>query len=488
MAKNLSEYLREIEEKYPGELIRVKRELDPTKFEVTALLQHLENRKQFPMIQFENPLNSKGQRAGMSLLSNVFASRERCAVALGLPPEKSGTELSLLYAEKEKTLIDPILLNKKDSPVKEVVKRGKNVDLLEYPIVRHHEMDPAPYINMTVLVKDPERNHYNISFQRTMLQGSKQLGIQMGYYHNYAIAQKYHAKKEVIPLIIVVGHHPAFYLGSLNILPFGVNDYEVLGGFMGEPLRLCPSETWGDKFLVPADAEMVVEGEMIPWECQAEAPFGEFTGYYGPQRNFPIIRVRAITQRKDPIFQHVFVGHRDVSILGGIPKEGGLLNVIKGIVPTAKAVYFPPSGQCRFYAFISIKKTHEGAPKQAALAALANCPFIKYCVVVDEDVDAFNEEEVWWAVATRTQPSEDLDLLRNVKGPELDPSQTTEDTISKLIIDATVPLSRPFAPRLNIPEDVMSKIHPEDYIDTQSNQKVRGNAVRTSRKRNAISV
>ena len=480
MPKNLREYLEEIEEKYPGELMKVEREVNPTKFEVTAILQHLENRKRFPMMLFENPLNSKGQRAGISLLSNVFASRERCAIALGLRPEKSGSELSLLYAEKEKNPINPVLLHKSHSPVKEIVKTGSDVDLFEYPIVRHHDMDSAPYINMTVVVKDPDKDFYNISFQRTMLQGKQQLGIQMGFRHNLAIAQKYEARKEVVPLIIVVGHHPAFYLGSLNILPFGVNDYEVLGGFMGEAVRLCPSETWGDEFLVPADAEMVLEGEMIPWERQAEAPFGEFTGYYGPQRYFPIIRVKAITHRKDPIFQHVFVGHRDVSILGGIPKEGGLLNAIRGIIPTAKAVYFPPSGQCRFYAFISIKKTHEGASKQAALTALAHCDFIKYCIIVDEDIDVFNDEEVWWAVATRAQPAEDLDILRNVKGSELDPSQTREDTTSKLIIDATKPLNRPFAPRLSIPEEVMNRIRLEDYTETQ---KVRENAFRTNRKR-----
>jgi 2,5-furandicarboxylate decarboxylase 1 len=416
------------------------------------------------MVLFENPLNSKGERAGISLLGNVFASRKRCAVALGLPPGQSASELSLRYAEKENIRINPILLDKKNSPVKDVVKRGHDVDLFDYPIVRHHEMDPAPYINMTVLVKDPEGDFYNIAFQRTMVQGKQQLGIQMGYAHNLALAQKYEAKKEPVPLIIVIGHHPAFYLGSLNLLPFGTNDYEVLGGFMGEPLRLCPSETWGDRFLVPADAEFVLEGEMIPWERHAEAPFGEFTGYYGPQRNFPIIQVKAVTHRRDAIFQHVFVGHRDVSILGGIPKEGGLLNAMRGIVPMTRAVSFPPSGQCRFYAFISIKKTYEGASKQAALAALAHCYFIKYCVIVDEDIDVFNEEEVWWAVATRSQPAEDLDILRNVKGPELDPSQTTEDTTSKVIIDATMPLTRPFAPRLNIPAEVMKRIRLEDFV------------------------
>jgi 2,5-furandicarboxylate decarboxylase 1 len=233
---------------------------------------------------------------------------------------------------------------------------------------------------------------------------------------------------------------------------------------MGEPLRLTPSETWGEDFLVPADAEVILEGEMIPWEKEAEAPFGEYTGYYGPQRYGPIIRVKAVTQRREPFFQHTFVGHRDVSILGGIPKEGGLLNVIRGVVPTVKAVHFPPSGACRFYAFVSLHKTYEGAPKQAALAALAHCDFIKFCVVVDGDIDVFNEEEVWWAVATRTQPSEDFDVLRNVKGSILDPSLGEGESTSKMIIDATKPIGYPFANRVQVPEEAMRRVRLSDFF------------------------
>jgi len=465
MAKELREFLTEIGKKYPSELASVEKEVNPANFEVTAILQHLENQKRFPMVIFEKPLNGRGQPSGMRLLSNVFASRERCAIALGLPPEKSRVEVGLAYAERENTSIAPIVLMRKDSAVKEVVKAGKDVDLFEYPNVRHHEMDPAPYIDMTVVVKDPERHFYNISFQRTMVQAKDQLGIFMSLRHNLFISRKYEEKKIPVPLIVVVGHHPAFCLGALNLLPFGVDDYHVLGGFMAEPLRLTPSESWGENFLVPADGEIILEGEMLPWEREAEAPFGEFTGYYGPQRYGPVIKVRAITHRKDPIFQHTFVGHRDVSILGGIPKEGGLLNAIKGVVPSVKAVHFPPSGTCRFYAFISLKKTYEGAPKQAALTALAHCDFIKICVIVDEDIDVFNEEEVWWAVATRSQPSEDFDILRRVKGSVLDPSLIEEDTTSKLIIDATMPLSYPFASRLKVPDEAMERIRLEDFIE-----------------------
>ena len=187
---------------------------------------------------------------------------------------------------------------------------------------------------------------------------------------------------------------------------FGKDDYAVIGGIVGQPLRLVASETWGEEMLVPADAEMIVEGEILPNEREVEAPFGEFTGYYGPQRVRPVIRVTAITHRRQAILQHAFVGHRDNWILGGIPKEGAIYNTIKGVVPTVKAVHFALSGSGRFNCYISIDKKVPGETKQAALAAFGQVDFIKNIIVVDSDIDPFNEQEVLFAVATRTQARE----------------------------------------------------------------------------------
>ena len=188
-------------------------------------------------------------------------------------------------------------------------------------------------------------------------------------------------------MAIVISHHPAFYLGSLNVSPFGVDDYAKVGAIMGTPLRLTPSETLGEDFMVPADAEMVIEGHVLPNVKEVEGPFGEFTGYYGPQRMRNVIEVSAITHRSDAIFQHIFTGHRDTWVLGGIPKEGSLFNLIRGVVPTVKAVHFPMSGACRFNCYISIDKKVDGETKQAALAALGGCDFVKHVIVVDADID-----------------------------------------------------------------------------------------------------
>ena len=464
MAKDLRQFLDILERKYPDEMVRISRPVDPARFEVTALLQHLEHAGKFPLLLFENPLNLHGRPAGFALASNVFALRQRCAMALDLDPANWRLPLSLEYARRESELIEPEVVTGGEAPVKEVVARGEAVDLQALPIVRHHEMDPAPYIDMAVAMRDPEGGFYNTAFLRNMYQGPRRLGVHMSPRHNWQIFRKYEGHDSPTPCAIIVSHHPAFYLGVLNVSPFGVNDYARISTIMGEPLRLVSSETWGEDFLVPADAEMVIEGEVLPKVREVEAPFGEFTGYYGPQRLRPVIEVTAITHRRGAILQHIFVGHRDNRVLGGIPKEGSLFNAIRGVVPTVQAVHFPLSGCCRFNCYISIDKKVDGETKQAALVALGACDFVKNVIVVDADIDVFNEEEVLWAVATRVQADRDVDIIKDVKGNTLDPSQTDEIMTAKMIIDATKPARRPYAARLRVPEAAMQAMEPRAFI------------------------
>ena len=462
---SLRGFLNLLDKEHPSEVIRIPRPVDPALFEVSAILKHLENRGKFPLLYFENPKDLHGRISAYPLLSNIYATRERCALALGLQPEQSGMELSLEYARRLESPLAPVRVERSQAPVKEVVARGEECDLRNFPIVRHHEMDPAPYIDMTPVMKHPEDGFYNVAFLRNMYKGPRKLGIHMSPRHNWQIFRSYESKKQPTPVAIIVSHHPAFYLGALNVAAFGKDDYEVIGGIAGRPLRLVESETWGEDFLVPADAEMIVEGEIPPGEREVEAPFGEFTGYYGPQRVRPVIRVTAITHRRQAILQHIFVGHRDNWFLGGIPKEGTVYNVIKGVVPSVKAVHFAPSGSCRFNCYISIDKKVPGESKQAALLTFGTVDFVKNIIVVDADIDPFNEQEVMFAVATRTQAREAVDIIKNVKGNTLDPSQTDDILTDKLLIDATMPVGKPFAARIRVPARALQKFPLEDYMD-----------------------
>jgi len=463
-ARDLRAFIDRVEKEGSREIVRIREEIRPDQFEATAILANFEQRGLYPMVLFERPLDLNGQVSRFPLLTNVYASRTRCAMALGLEPGQHQLELSLEYSRREARRMQPVTVSTQSAPVKQVVRTGQDVDLRELPIVRHHRMDPAPYIDMTPVMRDPDMGHYNIAFLRTMYKGPRKLGLHMSPRHNWQICRKNEEQHRPTPVAIVVSHHPAFYLGALNVSPFGVDDYELVGSMMNEGMRLVASETWGRDFMVPADAEMVIEGEIIPDVREVEGPFGEFPGTYGPQRLRWVIDVKAITHRKDAIYQDIFVGHRDNWVLGAIPKEGTLFNRIKGVVPTVKAVHLPNSGTGRFNCYISIDKKVDGESKQAALIALGECDFVKNVFVVDADIDPFDEEQVMWAFATRCQADQDVDIIKNVKGNTLEPSQTDDILTTKMIVDATKPVRRTFASRVEVPKDVRERFPVDRYL------------------------
>jgi len=280
---------------------------------------------------------------------------------------------------------------------------------------------------------------------------------------------------ESLPIAQVIGHHPGWYLGSEKLIDgISVNELDIIGGILNEPVRLTPSEAYGDKLMVPADAEIIVEGEILPIERDAEAPFGEFTAYYGPQKWCPIVKIKAITYRKNPIYQNIFVGHADNQIVGGIPKEGGVYKQIQSVIPTVKAVHFPISGCCRFNVYVSIDKRNEGEAVSAALATLPLFDEIKHVIVVDDDIDVFNERDVMWAVATRLQADRGVNIITNARGGTLDPSQLATTMGAKMIIDATRPVDRPFAERIEVPTDVMERVKLKEWIPEDEQKKIGG--------------
>ncbi len=470
---SLRGFIDDLERQQPDQVIHVSEPVAPSKFEVTAVLKHLELRRTYPMVVFDRPLDLEGRPSRLPIATNIYATRERCAMALGLAPQEARLALSLEYARREKATVAPTVVSDADAPVKQVVLRGDEVDLRTLPIVRHHDMDAGPYIDMTSVMRDPDSGAYNIAFLRNMYKGPRKLGLHMSPRHNWQIVRKHEAKDEPTPVAIVVSHHPAFYIGALNVSPFGVDDYAVVGGMFERPLRLVPSTTWGEDLLIPADADLVLEGHVLPGVREVEGPFGEFPGTYGPQRVRWVVEISALDRRADAMYQDIFVGHPDNWVLGSFPKEGSIYNAIKGVVPTVKAVHLPTSAVGRFHCYISIDKTVDGESKQAALIALGACDFVKHVFVVDGDIDVYREEEVLWAVATRVQADQDVDVIKNVKGATLDPSQTDDIMTAKMIVDATRPVRRPFESRIEVPQDVMDRIILERIVSREDLGKIR---------------
>lgn len=465
MPKDLRTYLADLERELPEELVRVDREISP-EFEMTAVLQHLDDAGRFPAVLFGNVRDLHG-RPGHRALMNVVASRRRIALAIGLRPDQFRTEVTHRIAAAGNEPRPTVTIPRSGAPVKEFVSSGKDVDLADFPIVRQHEMDGGPFFTMNMINVDPETGVYNGAFQRLMYRSANETGTCMAPFDTYAIYKRYQAMGKACPVAYVVGHHPAFELAMGMRLPFTTSEYEVASNLLGEPLRLVESETFGDELLVPADAEMVIEGYMPPDAMKAEGPFGEWSGYYSGQRQGEIVKVTAITHRAEPILRTIFAGHREHTSLGGW--EGEIFRRASQAVPGVRAVSVAPSG-VGMHVYISLKKRVDGDPKAAALAA-ASVGFAKLIVVVDDDIDVFQEEQVWWAVAVRFQ-AHDIDVIRGVKGSIIDPSNVHPTAHSLAIIDATEPKARPFPTRLRVPEEVLRRIKLEDYVPSRDRVKV----------------
>ena len=223
--------------------------------------------------------------------------------------------------------------------------------------------------------------------------------------------------------------------------------------------------------LVPARAEIVLEGIISPNELEPEGPFGEYPWYYGHERLSNVIRVKTITHRNDAIYHDIFSAHQDHNYAAKIQREAVLYKRVKVAVPGVKDVSLPISGTCRHVGYVSMRKDFDGQGKIAAMAALVADPMMKMAVVVDDDIDVTNESEVWWAVTTRTQADKAVFMVPDAYVSELDPSaysikdRNRRDYLNtKWAIDATKPVGLPFEERADVPRDAWADLNLDDYI------------------------
>jgi len=460
MPKDLRVFLEKVKDELPGDYVEVVRPIDPGKHEVTAILEHLTRQKRFPLVKFVNPKNMRGKESDIPIVSNVYARRERCALALDWPLDQANLPLSLEYARLKEEKIAPQVISKKEAPVKEVVMRGAEADPSLLPGVLHYEKDLCPVFTMTLIMKDPETGIYDISFIKTFYKGSQRLGVSIHSPHLERILQQYEKRGQRAPVVNVIGHHPAFYLASMALVPYDNDDYATIGSYLREPLRLVPSETWGEDFMVPADAEILIEGEIIPGHKELVDPFGEITMQYQAQCLRQAMDVTAITRRKDAILLDIFSGHEDHWNLGGIAKEGSLYQAVNRKMGNIVGTHIPYSGCGTLSCYISIDKKREGDAKLAGLTALLdNSWTLQMVVVVDKDIDVFNEKEVIWAINTCMDFNRDITIIDNFHSVF-----TTALGHKKVIIDATRPLDRAFPERFKIPESVMQRIKLDEWI------------------------
>ena len=453
MSKDLQGFIALEEKKRPGSVIRVKERVDSNQYETIAYLKHLDLRGEQKMVLFENVPALNGQPSAFPLFYNPWVTRQYCADALGMGDLKSNMDLSLEVARRELQKGELETLPKTKAPCKDVVLKGSQADVRILPISMHQKDDVGAYLTMTCIMKSITDGFYDITFTKNMYYEPRRMSFSAhAHHHLEAMTTEYEKRNKRAPVVVVLGHHPAFFLSSCCMTPFGNNDYLTASAFLQEPLRLTPSETWGEDFLVPADAEVIIEAEVPPHVRESQNPFGEILGYYQLEMKVPVIEVTAITHRKNAIVQDFWPGQMDHWNLGGIPKEGSVFNVIKKTVPGIKAIHLPASGCGRVICYISIKKEFDNDPNKAAMQAFVEMPNLKLAVIVDDDIDVFNEREVMWAVGTRTHWDKDLEVIRKVQSFR----GWLGDTVA--IIDATRPLKGDFPKRNEVPEDAMERV------------------------------
>ncbi len=426
---------------YPDDIVRVsetvKRELD-----ITSAIFELERAGRSPVVVFDNV-----EGFDMPVVTNLAGNRRLLAAALGVEPD----DLPGAYRERCQNYTPVETVG--DAPWQDVVKEGEDVDLTRLPIPFHFEVDAAPYITAgQVSARDPETGVDTTGFHRLMLKGPDRLGVSLHSRRRmYEFHRRAEAAGEALPAVITLGTHPVHYMGSMAYAyPPDVRKYEIIGALFGEPYRVAKCGT--ADLEVPAGAEIVIEGEILADVHEPEGPFGEFTGYASYRSTENVFVAKRIQMRRDAMFHSVASGTASDHILvSSISREAEILNTLRRNLPNVVAVHVPTTTVGALMAVISMKKTAEGQPRQAIMAALGTEFYVKTIVVVDEDVDIFNLSDVMWAVITRTRADDDIVYIPGAMGAILDPTSDPEThTLTKVGIDATKPAGRDFAERLTI--------------------------------------
>ena len=462
--KSLRTFIDDMRQIYPNEVVTISKTVNPLAYDVTAIVKQLGALKRFPVLIFDNPLNAHGQLNGVRLAIGTENTQKKVQIALGVPAEMDRAEMAREILRREAGRIAPILVNRDAAPVKEIIQKAGEVDLYQLPLMRHHEMDGGPYIDMSSVARDRHTGVYNASYHRMEVKDRNHTGFLMTLQHMWRIFRGYEEVNEECPVATVIGHHPGYQMGACYGGAFETSEYEIIGGYLQEPLRLTPSETWGERLLIPADAEIVMEGALLPGKRIVEGPFGEVNGYLGMQgfQQSACYEVRAITRRRDAIHMSILTPEGDKPWMD-LAREGAYLRRCREAVPGVQAVC--TSGRhALLNVFISMTKMSEGDPGRAAAAALT-WDWAKNVFVFDEDIDVYNPTEILWALATRVQPHRQVSIIQEImRGSLIDPSMVDARRTSAMIVDATKPLDRPFSPVSKCPDEAMARIRLEDFI------------------------
>lgn len=398
--------------RYLYDEFHVTKKIDQDKTDVTKILTEDQDRT----VLFEN-VNGK-KAAG-----NVFSTRAKIAKAMNIKPEDVVKHMlnAISHPEPAAVVNDP-----------EFKAQSHKVDLMSLPIPKYFPKDAGRYITAGVVVAEFEGSR-NISFHRMMIMDEKHIGIRLVPRHLFTMFQKSKALGKELKISICIGCRPEVLLAAATSLDYGTDELEVAAALCrtsGRPLELGRTD---NGLFVPSDCDYVLEGRITLKEVK-EGPFVDITGTYDSIRSQPVIEVDKMWSVKDPTFHMLLPGGSEHYLFMGLPREPMMLKTVRQAVPRTHGVRLTEGGCCWLHGVVSITKNKEGDGMNAIMAAFTGHPSMKQVIIVDEDIDIFDDREVEWAVATRFQGNRML-RVPDAAGSSLDPS--AEGTTWKVGIDAT---------------------------------------------------
>jgi len=401
-----------------GELIRIRREVS-TEYEMAGIIDALGEKPVF----FE-----KVKESSIPVVAGLVSSKEIIARALNVKKEQLLHKLSNAIENP----LPPQVVEKGEC--QEIVE--KHVDLTKLSIMRYTEKDGGKYIASAIaIVKDPELGR-NTCFHRLMLLDRNKFVARIVEDRGTDTALKKSGGE--LDIAMCIGNSTAVLLAAATSLPMGVDELGMANALEKTELVKCKTID----IEVPRDCEIVLEGR-ITKERTPEGPFLDLTGILDRVRQQPVIEVKCITHREKPIYQTILAGRNEHKFLMGMPREPTIFNEVNKVCD-CKDVYITPGGCSWLHAVVQIKKRNPDDGKKAIKAAFEGHKSLKYCVVVDDDINIYDTNEVEWAISTRFQADKDAVILPNQPGSSLDPSgdlaEGKKATTCKMGLDATIPL------------------------------------------------
>ncbi|MDA5093762.1 UbiD family decarboxylase [Aliiroseovarius sp. KMU-50] len=416
-----------------------------------------------PVLQFDHPVKADGTHADMPVVTNLFGTTSRVAAGLGIsleqvpdlgaflaalraptPPEGMRDALSRWPMLKAALATRPKITRK--AAVQEVVKEGDEIDLSDIPICTHWPGDAGPLITWPIVLTRPHGTEaedvarYNAGVYRAQVIERDKIIMRWlahrgGAHHH----QSWGRESEKTPVAIVLGADPAMLLSAALPLPETVSELTFSGALNGHRPRLVAAKTI--PMMVPAEAEIVIEGYVSPTEMAPEGPFGDHTGYYNNAEDFPVMTVTGITHRKDPLYLSTYTGRPpdEPAIIGEVFNQLAL-PTIQAQIPEIHDLWLPPAACSYRMAVVSIRKRYPGQARRVMMALWGMLPqfsYTKMIVVVDDDIDPRNWDDISWALATRMDPSRDVMMVENTPMDYLDFASPKAGLAGKMGIDAT---------------------------------------------------